>query len=182
MDTTSLDPSPTNALAATNCIPAELLTDPLFLLVRVGFAVKSRAVEEFEQTGFSPYHHSVLALLDEGARDTQAAIADALQLDRGTLVGLLDSLQEHGLIERHRDQNDRRRHIVTLTPAGRSQLARFRTIISSLEREFLGPLDDKERAGLLEVLLQIARHHDPHFAQGSAPGLPADAPPSARPE
>ena len=170
MDTTSLDPS---AVAATNCIPAELLTDPLFLLVRVGLAVKSRAVEEFEQTGFGPYHHSVLALLDEGARDTQAAIADALQLDRGTLVGLLDSLQKHGLIERHRDPNDRRRHTVTLTPAGRSQLARFRTIIASLEREFLGPLDDEERTVLLEALLRIARHHDPHFAQGATPELSA---------
>ena len=173
MATPSFDPSVVDAVATVNCIPAELLKDPLFLLVRVGFAIKARAVEEFDQTGFSPYHHSVLALLDEGARDTQAAIADALQLDRGTLVGLLDSLQEHGLIERHRDQNDRRRHIVTLTPAGRSQLARFRTIIASLEREFLGPLDDTERAGLLEVLSRIARHHDPHFAQGATTGLSA---------
>jgi MarR family transcriptional regulator, lower aerobic nicotinate degradation pathway regulator len=173
MDTTSLDLSAIDPVAATNCIPAELLTDPLFLLVRLGFAVKSRAVEEFEQAGFSPYHHSVLALLDEGARDTQAAIADALQLDRGTLVGLLDSLQQRGLIERQRDPNDRRRHIVTLTAAGRSQLATFRTIISNLSREFLGPLDESERAGLLDVLLRVARHHDPHFAQGSAPALSA---------
>lgn len=165
METTSFDPSP--AVAATNCIPAELLANPLFLLVRLGFAIKSRAVDEFEQTGFSPYHHSVLALLDEGARDTQAAIADALQLDRGTLVGLLDSLEEHGLIERHRDPNDRRRHIVTLTSAGRRQLAKFRTIISSLDHEFLGTLDDKDRADLLDVLSRVAQHHDPHFAPAS---------------
>ena len=170
MDTTSLDPSPTSAVAATNCIPSELLTDPLFLLVRLGFAVKSRAVEEFEQTGFSPYHHSVLALLDEGARDTQAAIADALQLDRGTLVGLLDSLEEQGLVERHRDPNDRRRHMVTLTSAGRRQLTKFRNIISSLDREFLGLLNDDDRASLLNVLSQIARHHDPHFARTTEPG------------
>jgi DNA-binding MarR family transcriptional regulator len=171
MGATSLDPAPTNAIPATNCIPAELLTSPLFLLVRLGFAVKSRAVEEFEQTGFSPYHHSVLALLDEGARDTQAAIADALQLDRGTLVGLLDSLQDHGLVERRRDPNDRRRHIVSLTPAGRRQLAKFRNIISNLDKEFLGPLDEEDRTDLLEVLSQIARHHDPHLARASDSGL-----------
>jgi len=161
--TSSTDPGASRAAAATNCVPAELLADPLFLLVRVGFAIKSRAVDEFERTGFSPYHHSVLALLDEGARDTQAAIADALQLDRGTLVGLLDGLEEHGLVERHRDPSDRRRHVVSLTPAGRRQLAEFRTVVASLDEEFLAPLSEEDRTTLLALLSQIAAHYDPRF-------------------
>jgi DNA-binding MarR family transcriptional regulator len=165
MTTTPLSPSPPVEGAIANCMPAELVANPLFLLVRLGFAIKARATEEFERTGFSPYHHSVLTLLDEGARDTQAAIADALQLDRGTLVGLLDSLEEHGLVERHRDPHDRRRHVVTLTSAGRRQLAKFRTIISSLDGEFLAPLGEEDRAILLDLLSRMARHHDPRFVR-----------------
>lgn len=157
------------AVAPANCVPAELLADPLFLLVRLGFVIKARAVEEFEQAGFSPYHHSVLALLEEGARATQAAIADALQLDRGTLVGLLDSLEEHGLIERRRDINDRRRHLVSLTAAGGKQLTEFRAIVARLHREFLAPLSDAERAGLLSVLSRMAESHDPRFARELEP-------------
>jgi DNA-binding MarR family transcriptional regulator len=160
---TSLDPSLAAAAVDANCIPAELLADPLFLLARLGFAIKTRATEEFERTGFSPYHYSVLALLDEGARDTQGAIADALQLDRGTLVGLLDGLQEHGLVERHRDPKDRRRHLVTLTSAGRRQLAKFRTIIARLDNEFLAPLSEDDRAVLHTVLSRVAGHYDPRF-------------------
>ena len=167
MNAKPADPSAPLADAVANCLPAELLADPLFLLVRVGVAIKSRAVEEFERTGFGPYHHSVLALLDEGARDTQAAIADALQFDRGTLVGLLDDLEQHGLVERRRDPSDRRRHVVSLTPAGRRQLAEFRTIITSLDDQFLAPLDDRERTTLLALLSKIATHYDPRFSRGS---------------
>ena len=49
--------------------PAELLASAAFLLARLGMAIKARAIDEFEEAGFSPYHYSVLALLGEGARD-----------------------------------------------------------------------------------------------------------------
>jgi DNA-binding MarR family transcriptional regulator len=149
-----------------DCMPAELLANPLFLLGRLGVAIKARAIEEFDRTGFGPYHYSVLALLDEGARETQASIADTLELDRGTLVGLLDDLEEHGLVERERDRADRRRYLVRLTSAGGRQLKSFRAIIARLEEEFLAPLDAADRAALLDQLSRIAGHHDPRFSRG----------------
>ena len=89
--------------------PRELVGNTSFLLKRL--------------VGASPYHYSVLALLDEGTCAAQATIADALGYDRSWFVGLLDELEEAGLVERKRDPVDRRRHLVSLKPAGKKRAA-----------------------------------------------------------
>src|SRR4051794_32859762 len=142
-------------------IPQELISSAAFLLKRLGFAAKERGVEAYEAAGLHPYHHAILAVLDEGERETQGEIADALGYDRGQLVGLLDELEEKGLAERQRDQNDRRRQLVRLTPAGRRTLAKARALAARLDDEFLAPLDAGERDHLHRLLLRLAEEHLP---------------------
>ena len=145
-------------------LPAELVASSLFLLKRLGFAAKSRSMEMYEQEGLNPYHYAILALLDEGLPETQAAIADSLGYDRGTLVGLLDELEEKELVERKRDPDDRRRHIVRLTADGKHTLARLRALNKRVEDEFLAPLDAEQRASLHALLLELAARHEPRCA------------------
>jgi DNA-binding MarR family transcriptional regulator len=147
-------------------LPGELVASTSFLLKRLGFAAKEKAMEAYERTGLHPYHHAVLIVLDESSRETQAAIADALGYDRGQLVGLLDELEEQGLVERRRDPNDRRRHTVRLTPEGKRTLRRLRGIARDVEDDFLAPLSDEERAQLHALLLRLAEKHEPRCAAG----------------
>jgi DNA-binding MarR family transcriptional regulator len=156
--------------------PRELLGSTSFLLKRLGWAIKDRAMEAYEAVGASPYHYSVLALLDEGACSAQATIADALGYDRSWLVGLLDELEEAGLIERRRDPADRRRHLVSLKPEGVTRLAELRAISRSVEEEFLAPLDPTEREQLHAILLKLASSHDPRYAPGNGHKTPHAAP------
>ena len=151
-------------------LPAELVASSLFLIKRLGFTAKQRSVDEYEQIGVSPYQYAILALLDEGPPETQAAIADALGYDRGTLVGLLDELEEQGFVERKRDPDDRRRQLVRQTAEGSGMLEKLRALSKRLEDEFLAPLDAEQREQLHALLLELAELHEPRCAPPSVGG------------
>ena len=149
--------------------PEELVSSALFLLKRLGMTAKEQSFDAYEEAGLHPYHHAILAVLDQGSRETQGAIADALGYDKGQLVGLLDELEEAALIERRRDPADRRRQIVQITPAGRKTLDRLRRLSKRLENEFLASLDESERRELHALLLRLAEQHLPNCRLTAAP-------------
>ena len=146
----------------TERFPEELVSSTVFLLKRLGMTAKEQTLGAFDEAGLHPYHHAILAVLDEGSRETQGAIADALGYDKGQLVGLLDELEDAGLVSRQRDQADRRRQIVQMTPAGRKTLDKLRRVAASVEDEFLSALSEKEREQFHALLLKLAEHHLPH--------------------
>jgi len=147
----------------------ELLSSTSFLLKRLGWVVKDIGWQAYETTGLTPQHYAVLSLLDEGAREAQGTIADALGYDRSHLVGLLDELEERGLVERKRDPTDRRRHLVSLTPAGKEKLSELRAVAKRIDKEFFAPLDDEQRETLHRLLVELASHHDARFAPAKKP-------------
>lgn len=145
-----------------NRVPAELISSPVFLLKRLGMKAKEESQVAYADAGVHPYHYSILATLAEGERETQGAIADALDFDRGQLVGLLDEMEEAGLVERRRDPDDRRRQVVVMTPVGRKMLTKVRTVAQQLDDDFLAPLTADQRKQLQKLLLALAVEHVPN--------------------
>jgi DNA-binding MarR family transcriptional regulator len=146
--------------------PEELVSSALFLLKRLGMTAKEQAFDAYQETGLHPYHYAILAVLDEGSRETQGAIANALGYDKAQLVGLLDELEQAGLVERRRDPDDRRRQLVRMTPDGRKMLARLRRLSDRLEDEFLSSLNENERRQLHTLLLRLGEQHLPNCRLG----------------
>jgi DNA-binding MarR family transcriptional regulator len=147
-------------------LPDELLEKSAFVMIRLAMGFKARALDALEAAGFNQYHYSVLAVVGAQAHRAQATIAEALGLDPSQLVGVLDGLEARGLIERQRDPEDRRRHVVNLTPKGRQQLVRLRRTFDRLEDELFAPLDAADRKTFHELLLRLAGYHDPRCVDG----------------
>jgi DNA-binding MarR family transcriptional regulator len=152
-----------------NRVPEELISSPVFLLKRLGFKAKELHVDAYADAGIHPYHYAVLATLAEGERETQGAIADSLDYDRGQLVGILDEMEEQGLVERRRDPEDRRRQVVVMTAEGRKALTKMRSLAKRLDDEFLSPLTAEQRQQLQQLLLALALEHVPNCQVTGAP-------------
>ena len=128
-------------------------------------------MDEYERLGLNPYHYAILIAAGGGALPRpRRRSADALGYDRGTLVGLLDELEEQALVERKRDPDDRRRQIVRITADGKRTLGKLRALARRLEDEFLAPLDAEQREQLHTLLLVLAARHEPRCAPPSVDG------------
>jgi DNA-binding MarR family transcriptional regulator len=77
------------------------------------------------QAGLQPVTFMLLLALrrqPSGAPTTIGELSTTLRWNRGELVGLLDDLVRRGFVSRTRDNTDRRRFLISLTPAGENWL------------------------------------------------------------
>jgi DNA-binding MarR family transcriptional regulator len=121
--------------------------------------VRLRAESVIAPLGLRPRHLVALTVLRDGGGSTQQALSTTLQIDRTNLVGLLNELEADKLIERRRSSEDRRRHIVELTPAGANRLAKAESALATIEDEVLGHLDAEQRETLYRLLHQATSDH-----------------------
>jgi MarR family transcriptional regulator, lower aerobic nicotinate degradation pathway regulator len=111
------------------------------------------------QAGVRRYHYSLLATLEEYGPASQAALGRRTGIDRSDMVATVNDLAERQLLERAPDPEDRRRNIITITPAGRRQLADLDRLLAAAQDEYLAPLSVAERQNLVNLLTRLADHH-----------------------
>lgn len=100
----------------------------------------------------TPTHWVVLCCLWRQNDLPATRIAEQLQQVGGTITGVLDRLQERGLIERHRDPQDRRIWRICLTPAGRALEPQLTPLARQLLRETLQDFSEQEQQQLSDLL------------------------------
>jgi len=86
---------------------------------------------------------------------SQQELETALLIDANTVVLLLNELEAAGFSVRRRDPNDRRRHLVELTPAGRVAVDRAEKARESLEDAILADFSAEERSTLRKLLRRV---------------------------
>jgi DNA-binding MarR family transcriptional regulator len=148
------EPPPTDAM------PSRVREMPSWLITRVYAHSHRLLAEGFGAAGFRGYHYRLLAALEEFGPASQAALGRRTSIDRSDVVAALNELGDRGLIERTPDPDDRRRNIITMTPAGREQLATLDEVLAGVQEKLFGPLSAADRKKLVELLGRLLEHDD----------------------
>lgn len=127
----------------------------LVALRRILRATEARARLLADATGLSASQLTILQILTQRAETTAGAIAASADFSQATITALLDKLETRGLVTRRRDEQDRRRIWVALTPAGRTQAKRAPDGLHDRFRDRFQRLPEWEQAYILASLEKI---------------------------
>jgi DNA-binding MarR family transcriptional regulator len=147
-------------MTTTDNRPPSLLALPSYLTSQVSKYGRRRLEEVLRDHGLLLGHHAVLAALDDFGPTSQQHLADALDFDKSHLVVRIDHLEDRGLVTRTQDPDDRRRHQVALTPAGRALLDELRPIAAHSQKGFLDALTAAEQKTLISLLRRVLSAND----------------------
>jgi MarR family transcriptional regulator, organic hydroperoxide resistance regulator len=94
-----------------------------------------------------------------GERET-GQLAEDCGLAKGTLSGMLSTLEKRGLVERSRHSDDGRRVVVTLVDGGLDKIESVFPEFNRYEAKFTADLDHHERQELARLLRRVTATAD----------------------
>lgn len=126
------------------------------LLAGLGREATGRVRRAMRPLGIGAQQFLLLEQLKLLGQTSQAELAEALALDPSNLATVATDLVDRGLIERTRDDVDRRRYVLRLSRGGQQLLRRTEGAMAAAERDLLTPLDDNQREQLYTLLRRLA--------------------------
>ena len=110
------------------------------------------ATEQLSWTAFV----TIWVLWIWGEMETRHLAAEA-GVTKGTLTGVLDTLERRDLVRRHRHEDDRRLVSVALTDEGRALISRVYPRFNREEAAVSGVVPEQHRAAVTDGLRRIVR-------------------------
>jgi DNA-binding MarR family transcriptional regulator len=104
-------------------------------------------------------------MIGASAGRSQQELGKLLSIAPSRLVGLVDELEERGLVERREHLEDRRSYALHLTGKGRELLEAIGRVAREHQEGLCAALNAEEREQLISLLLRIAEQ------QGLTPGV-----------
>lgn len=98
---------------------------------------------------------TVLALIAANPGSSQTALARGAGLNNSALVGIVDQLEQRGLVERGRAANDRRSYHLMVTPEGRRMMETLFAAVTVKEGPIRDALGPRDLALLLKLLDRV---------------------------
>jgi DNA-binding MarR family transcriptional regulator len=117
--------------------------------------VRCMGSDRMRRGGLSGGHFHLLSMLERHGEMPISRVADALDVSLSNASGLIDRLEERGLVERIRVPDDRRVVLVKITALGRQTLGEVEIFKDELLGRILGALDVDQLKRLGRALRDI---------------------------
>lgn len=128
-------------------------------LMKTYFAFHRLVMEQVKKEGLTTGQPKILEYLSEHQGVDQKTVADHCEIEAATVGNLLGRMESSGLIERRREEGNRRSIFVYLTPKGRKAAERISEIFDVAERQAFAGMGEEDvvrlRASLSEVYCNI---------------------------
>lgn len=111
---------------------------------------------ELSDLDITPAIFGVLEILHRNPGLTQTRLAQAIGLDRSSLVPLLDKLQKRSVVEREASTKDRRSNYLHLTGTGEQLLLEAERRVRLHEKRILAHLTKSETRQIIQLLMKLA--------------------------
>lgn len=132
---------------------ASLEQEAMLNLLRASDQFQNRFGRLFREYGLTSSQYNILRILrGEGKPLPSLEIADRMIQVVPAITGLIDRLQEAGMVTRRRCETDRRVVYVDLTDKARSLLTDLDEPVLELHRDLLGHLSRTELKELVQLL------------------------------
>ena len=128
---------------------ATLLSELLDEFAAHSPAAAMRHMRQWPGGALSLVHVNVLAVLDIDGPMPMGGLAEALDVSQASATGIVDRMEQRGLVERRRIDDDRRVVRVALTDEGRRLIARMAAERREHLAAMLETLTDAELEGFL---------------------------------
>jgi len=139
--------------------PSRIRQLPSWLAGQLAVTAAGLVADALASDGLRRQHFIVLTALAERGAASQAALGRRLLIDRKDMHSLLSELERDGLVERVRDEHDRRRILVDLTPTGARALKRIDKRIEAAQQALLAPLSAADRRELQRLMTELVEQH-----------------------
>jgi len=137
----------------------KLATEVVINLVRTESLVAAEVNGRFRRFGLTGSTFNVLMILNNAPDPLSPhQLGERLLVTRGTVTGLLDTLQRQGLVRRIPHPDDRRMLLIELTDTGRTVLRRTWRTHFPAQTEMMAVLSDSEKETLVRLLGKLQSH------------------------
>lgn len=127
-------------------------------LLKVNRKLRTMFDSRVKARGLTLARARLMMHIAEREGDTQAELAELMQIEQPSLVGLIDGLEKKGLVVRCTTDDDRRAKRIFLTPAARREADSMIAFVAELRNQVLTGVDDADIESATRVLSILSRN------------------------